>query len=269
MFHSLKKYLICVRFLILLLAITSLTITTCTNNSSTNVKNRTTQLGDEVYGELGVFLCDNIDIYDFLESYQNYRLQLISWSPFSGYTVSFNYDKIDSIALMELIEEDTRVIRVFQGSSWIHGELILGLSHFADENDLKVIIDSLKKYNLKILSQAQSINCYRLSFDPNKINEYTIREIIKSFNFVDWVDFNGPYRKWSSGLLIVQLNNKNFNDFIKTYSDYNFIIEILMEIANFITIEFDYKFYDEFLLLEMISQNPNVETVNFNHFLND
>jgi hypothetical protein len=120
---------------------------------------------------------------------------------------------------------------------------------------------------ISYVQTAPLITYYRFSFDTNRINEFTLRELIEKDNRVRWVDFNGPYRQWESGTILVNIQEHEYESFLDSYSEYNLDIRIISDISYLVmVVRFDYNIHDEFVMLARFIEDIRVLSAEFGFY---
>ncbi|MCL2065471.1 MAG: hypothetical protein FWG98_14020 [Candidatus Cloacimonetes bacterium] len=260
----------CTRMIALLMIICCLLISfiSC-NDAKPTYANPFNRVDGLVEGEINVLFQEPISekfLNDFLTTFSNYNLSVLSYKLNGGFIFSFNYNLIEAYRLLTEIKQYPMVIYAVLSPGWIQGELILGLDVSINEDELQNFVLSFSKWELKLISHAISINYVKLSFNPELIDEFDFRKMIANHSIVKWVDFNGPNRQWESGKLLVELSDNDATSFIDKYSTYDLRLCAFYELSKLLVVEFNTDKIDEFEMYEIINNDTMVQYLSFNYF---
>ena len=227
-----------------------------------------------VYREIDVILFYNENYDEFILSYSNFDLTLISRRLNYPAVFTFNEKTIDIISFNEILTNDPRVMYNEIRPGWIEGELLLSriLNDYTDEA-FDTFLRSFAMYDLKLLSRTKQNEYFKLSFNHNLINEHQMLSLISDYPDLYFiVDFNGPERFWLSGSLSVSVLYRDYQSFLYSYSrkphDKYLNISLLSDQYHsmLVVVRFDYKKIDEFKLFNMLENDSRVTSVSFNTY---
>ena len=256
---------------IVLVIVVLMVAMSCTESNPFSLpKNPNPVTGNLVIGEIGFILNQGENLDDLLLSYSDFEFRFIAndlnenW-----YEFAFNYNQKDGTELDEMLLRDPRVDNIEDSHllpGWIRGELLAGFyRHSPDE--LNEFLRLFSDYDFRIISHAETTNHFRFSFNPDLIDEYEILDMVRKHPLVWRAEFNGPWRFWMSGVLLVQIE-KHFIDevtsfYIKHGVDIRFMIENDPMPRPFMLAFFEYDQIDEFKLVDILNNDQRVYWAEF------
>ena len=218
-----------------------------------------------VVGEIAVALNHDGAISELLSAYSAYEL-MVERHFFSGswYILSFNYQRINGEDLVRLLDEDDLVYEALLRPGWYQGELIARIVNLATEEEIESFVNSFSEFGLTLTGHIRRNSYFRFSFDHQSSNELETRRTLGNHPKVLMIDFNGPERQWKSGSIFVVLQDDvEYLDFINSYTHIEDIRFWYLEFG-IVAIYFDYRQIDEFSLIEIFLNDPNVRLADFN-----
>ena len=254
-------------------------ISSCTNHTAPSDKEYLRE--SLIFGEISLLLNGNIiddimlpidenTINEFLESYAIYEPKIIKIQANARITISFNYHFISGNKLVEIMNHDPKIAWATLNPAWYPGEIVVKLNENLNNESLSIILDAFSEWELKLLSQAKSIDYYRFSFNHKKIDEFEIRALFENNSLIEWADFYGPYRRWNTGRLIVTfdyfVSEYDLTDFISSYSEWDLKIDVnWFEATKMILFRFNHMLIDEFEFLDIMNNDHRVRRASFNY----